>query len=80
MKQSSQTRSGKTKQASAKQSRSKKLNASGNSTDPEYRWQIIAETAYFIAEARGFNGECQLDDWLQAETMVDRQLSGQQPS
>lgn len=80
MKEPSQTRSGKTKQASVKQSAPKKQKPSGNSTDSEQRQQLIAETAYFIAEARGFNGECQLDDWLQAEAMIDRQLSGQHPS
>lgn len=80
MKQPAQSRSGKSKQASEKQPASKKRSSSANSVAPEQREQIIAETAYFIAEARGFNGECQLDDWLQAEAMVDRQLSGQQPS
>jgi hypothetical protein len=79
MKQPAQPRSGKSKQASTKQSASKKRPA-GDSIAPEQRQQMIAETAYFIAEARGFNGECQLDDWLQAEAMVDRQLSGRQPS
>jgi hypothetical protein len=80
MTQSSQPRSGKTKRSSAKQPASKKSKSSGNSIDPEQRQQMIAETAYFIAEARGFDGECQLDDWLQAEAMIDRQLSGRQPS
>ena len=79
MKQSSQTGSGKTKQAPAKKTASRKAKSAGN-IGPEQRRQMIAETAYFIAEARGFNGECQLDDWLQAEVMVDRQLSGSQPS
>lgn len=79
MKQSSQPRSGKSKQSAAKHSASQKTD-SGNTVENEQRQQMIAETAYFIAEARGFNGECQLDDWLQAEAMVDRQLSGQQPS
>lgn len=79
MKQSEQLRSGKSKQASSKTAAPKKQ-TSGNHIEPEQRHQMICETAYFIAELRGFNGECQLDDWLQAEAMIDRQLSGQQPS
>lgn len=79
MKQPAQPRSGKSKQASTKQPAAKKR-SSVNSIAPEQRRQMIAETAYSIAEARGFNGECQLDDWLQAEAMVDRQLSGRQSS
>lgn len=42
--------------------------------DPEHRRRMIAETAYFIAEQRGFVGGSPLDDWLQAEVLVDRLL------
>ncbi len=42
--------------------------------DPEHRRRMIAETAYFIAEQRGFTGGSPLDDWLQAEVLVDRLL------
>jgi hypothetical protein len=31
----------------------------------------IAEAAYFIAESRGFEGDHALDDWLQAESLID---------
>lgn len=43
---------------------------------PEERQRIIAETAYFIAERRGFSAGSELDDWLQAEAEVDRRLGG----
>ena len=41
---------------------------------PEHRRRMIAKTAYFIAEQRGFVGGSPLDDWLQAEVLVDRLL------
>ena len=37
----------------------------------DYRYHKIAETAYFIAEERGFQGGNPVDDWLQAEVKVD---------
>ncbi|HEC20458.1 MAG TPA: DUF2934 domain-containing protein [Gammaproteobacteria bacterium] len=42
--------------------------------DPEHRRRMIAETSYFIAERRGFVGGSPLDDWLEAEVLVDRLL------
>lgn len=38
---------------------------------PEERYRLIAETAYFIAEKRGFQPGDQLQDWLEAEKKVD---------
>ena len=35
------------------------------------RHHMICEAAYFLAEQRGFQGDGALDDWLQAEAMVD---------
>ena len=32
---------------------------------------MIAEAAYYIAEHRGFEGNYQLDDWLEAETKIE---------
>ncbi len=43
------------------------------SGDP-VRIQMIAEVAYFIAKDRGFTGGSPLEDWLTAETQVDRLL------
>lgn len=41
---------------------------------PEERHRLIAERAYGIAQHRGFDGDRCLDDWLQAEDEIDRQL------
>lgn len=40
------------------------------------RQRLIAETAYFIAESRGFRPGNALDDWLAAERRVDARLRG----
>jgi len=41
----------------------------------EARHAMIAETAYLLAERRGFQGDAALDDWLRAEAEVDGRLS-----
>lgn len=46
---------------------------------PEERRQLIAETAYFLAERRGFSAGSELEDWLQAEADVNRRLGGAGP-
>jgi len=45
--------------------------------DSEQRYGMIAEAAYLIAEQRNFQGEAELDDWLQAEADVDARLLAQ---
>jgi hypothetical protein len=40
----------------------------------EERHRLIAETAYFKAEKRGFQGGDPVKDWLEAEAEVDRKL------
>jgi cytochrome b len=40
----------------------------------ELRRQYIEEAAYYIAERKGFKGEQNWDDWLQAEQEVERML------
>ena len=40
----------------------------------EKRRYYVEVAAYYIAERRGFHGGCQLDDWVQAETEIDRLL------
>jgi hypothetical protein len=35
---------------------------------------MIAETAYFLAQERGFHGGDPVSDWVEAERRVDRQL------
>lgn len=39
--------------------------------DAHKRHQMISETAYHLAEKRGFKGQSEMDDWLQAEAEVD---------
>jgi len=39
--------------------------------DTNQRHCLIAETAYLIAEQRGFQNEDSLADWLQAEACID---------
>ncbi len=41
---------------------------------PEERHRMIAETAYFLAQERGFVGGDPVADWIEAERRVDRQL------
>lgn len=43
----------------------------------EYRKELIAKTAYFRAEERGFTGGDPAQDWLEAEAEVDRYLMEQ---
>jgi hypothetical protein len=42
---------------------------------PDQRSHMIAEAAYYRAEQRGFTPEGQVDDWLEAETMVDEMIN-----
>ncbi len=49
-------------------------NASPQKIDPDYRRRMIAETSYFIAERHGFVNNSPVDDWLEAEVLVDRLL------
>ncbi len=62
------------KKTSARSVEAATSNPSLQKIDPEHRRRMIAETAYFIAEQRGFVGGSPLDDWLQAEVLVDRLL------
>ncbi len=39
------------------------------------RQQMIATAAYFRAERRDFESGCEIDDWLEAEAEIDRQLT-----
>lgn len=51
--------------------------AGANSTtgiSPEEFQQMVASAAYFRAEKRGFTAGHELEDWLEAETEIRRQL------
>lgn len=41
----------------------------------EQRRQYIEVAAYYIAERGGFNGGCDLENWLAAEAEIDRLLA-----
>ncbi|MTI64775.1 DUF2934 domain-containing protein [Methylophaga sp.] len=36
------------------------------------RHRLIEEAAYYLAEKRGFEGEHELDDWLEAEQIINQ--------
>ena len=42
---------------------------------PDQRRFYVEVAAYYIAERRGFHGESQLNDWVEAENEIDRLLS-----
>jgi hypothetical protein len=52
--------------------------SSGALISAEERRRMIAEAAYFRAQARGFVGGDPLDDWLAAEREINRALPGPQ--
>jgi hypothetical protein len=43
----------------------------------ENRDELIAKTAYAIAQSRGFLPGHEIDDWLAAEAMVNDRLAGE---
>ena len=45
------------------------------SVNDEERYQLITEAAYLIAEQRGFEGNHEMDDWLQAEAEIDARFA-----
>ena len=49
-----------------------KFTSTVTSITPEARKKLISEKAYLHAEQRGFKGDYQLFDWLEAEGKVDR--------
>lgn len=77
-----QTQSSK-KASASKQTAAKKAAAKATVATPEEeqgataeeRHRMIAETAYLIAEQRGFQGDLSLQDWLQAEAEVDARFA-----
>lgn len=72
-----------TKQSSAKSTAKKKAitNAvvtgyqKGQSSTDKDRQRMIAEEAYLIAERRGFQGDMAMEDWLQAEAIIDNRFA-----
>lgn len=48
--------------------------AAAPKVDPDQRRRCVEVAAYFIAEQRGFHDGCDVSDWVQAETEIDRML------
>lgn len=65
------------KKAVASTASAKRTSHAGHEHDmaPEERYRIIAETAYFIAERRGFMNGRSEDDWYEAERLI---MNGQE--
>jgi hypothetical protein len=74
-KSSAKTTATKRKSSAPKSPRSKKAKSATIEISAEQRLGMIAETAYFKAEKRGFSGGNPLDDWLAAETEIDALLA-----
>ena len=53
--------------------RPRKAAAARNEPDPEQRYLMIQEAAYYRAEKAGFSGDC-MDHWLEAERQIDQLL------
>ena len=49
--------------------RTRPVNKSAKKSSEELRNKISNE-AYFLSEKRGFEGDCQLHDWLEAEAKI----------
>jgi len=58
--------------ASSKKNLNKKLAREIKANSSEELRKMIAETAYYLAEQRDFEGGCQLHDWLEAEARIHR--------
>ena len=62
----------KTTSMAAKEPKTRKK-ANGALSDAERR-SYVEVAAYYIAQRRGFRGGSELEDWIQAESEVDRLL------
>ncbi|ATX81366.1 Protein of unknown function (DUF2934) [Mariprofundus ferrinatatus] len=47
-----------------------KVSNRGAKNNPEQIRERISNAAYFLSEKRGFEGDCQLHDWLEAEAQI----------
>jgi hypothetical protein len=45
--------------------------AADRSVDPETKWLMVAEAAYYCAEKRDFAPGHDLEDWFEAEAQID---------
>jgi hypothetical protein len=65
----------KKKATAPKSPRGKKSKSMTITISEDQRLGMIAETAYFKAEKRGFSGGNPVDDWLAAESEIDALLA-----
>jgi Protein of unknown function (DUF2934) len=47
------------------------VTAASMGIEPDFRRQLVAAEAYFLAERRGFAAGHELEDWVAAEVAVD---------
>ena len=59
----------------SKRSADENMHFLGKTIDPDKRFKMISEAAYYKAENRGFSGEDNISDWLEAESEIDNQLN-----
>ena len=46
---------------------------------PDDRHRMISEAAYFIAESQGFCGDCDVQNWLDAEIQFNKNYASRGP-
>lgn len=63
----------KLKEKAPQKKRRKKIEPTNSKQQPVVteRYTMIAESAYYIAEHRGFSEGHEIEDWLQAEKEID---------
>ena len=61
--------------APAKPRAAAKPKATPTAGDVDRRRHYVEVAAYFIAERRGFMGGCEMEDWVMAESEIDRMLA-----
>ncbi len=64
-----------TKKSSPIKARAKAANSNsskrGKQITPEERLEMVRTAAYYLAEKRGYHGNNELGDWLEAEREID---------
>jgi len=63
-----------TKKASKKaktKSKTKKTSKQKQKITPEERLEMIRTAAYYLAQKRGYQGNCEMSDWIDAEKEID---------
>ena len=58
----------------SKSSENENMHFLGRNIDPDKRFKMISEAAYYKAKDRNFSGENVMSDWLEAEAEIDQQL------